>query len=143
VAPAAAPGKLAPELAPDSELEPELPVEPEPELPEPEPMFGHGCFAGEVDFWEGVVAVGVDVVGAVDWVLVAALVVVLGAAAAPGIPETAPPVASAPATIVAPRILDMVMLSNLLGVDRLLWRPSSVPRLSGRVGSPKRDQIRS
>ena len=39
----------------------------------------------------------------------------LGAAAAPAMPETAPPAASAPATIVAPSSLDVFMRSNLLG----------------------------
>jgi len=38
----------------------------------------------------------------------------LGAAAAPAMPATAPPEASAPATIVAPSILEMVMFENLL-----------------------------
>jgi hypothetical protein len=52
----------------------------------------------------------------VDCVLVAAaLVLVLGAAAAPAIPATAPPVASAPATRVAPSILDTVMLLTSFG----------------------------
>jgi hypothetical protein len=85
-------------------------------------MFGHEPFPGEADFCG--VGAGVDVVGAADWVLVdwvlaLVLFVVVGAAAAPEMPATAPPVASAPATIVAPSILDMAMLSNLLGVDWL------------------------
>lgn len=53
-------------------------------------------------------------VGVVVFVGVVALLVVLGAAAAPAMPETAPAVARAPATIVAPSILDIVMLSDLL-----------------------------
>lgn len=76
-------------------------------------MFGHGPFPLPA-FCDGAgvegVGVGVvGVVGVVDLALVAALLVVPGAAAAPAMPETAPAVARAPATIVAPSILDMVM----------------------------------
>jgi hypothetical protein len=106
-------------------------AEPGPELPfEPEPMFGHGPLpgvpdlGGEPDFGAGVEGVvDVDVVGVVVCVVVlegvgvAAVLEELGAAAAPAIPETAPPAASAPATIVAPSSLDVFMRSNLL--DRL------------------------
>jgi hypothetical protein len=77
-------------------------------------MFGQWCLVddpafGAPDLWvcEGVV--GVDVVGVVDCVVVAAPLVVLGAAAAPAMPAAAPAVASAPATIVAPSILDTVI----------------------------------
>lgn len=95
-------------------------------------MFGHGClpvepdFGGVPDLWlgaglEGVVGAVVDGV-VVDGVVVAALVLVvlvpLGAAAAPAMPAAAPAVASAPATIVAPSMLDTFMASNLLLVDR-------------------------
>jgi hypothetical protein len=89
-------------------------------------MFGHGPlpgvpdFGGEPDFGAGDGADGVvemdvevDVVG----VVVAAVLEELGAAAAPAMPETAPPAASAPATIVAPSSLDVFIGSNLL--DRL------------------------
>jgi hypothetical protein len=94
-------------------------------------MFGHGPLPGAPDLGgepdlgvgdgvEGVV--GVDVVGVVDGCVVVEGVVVaaavleeLGAAAAPAMPETAPPAASAPATIVAPSSLDVFMRSNLLG----------------------------
>ncbi len=111
-----------------------LEPEPEPELSfEPEPMFGHGPLpgvpdlGGEPDFGAGdgtdgvevdVEVVGVAAVGvvAVEGVgLVAVVLEELGAAAAPAIPETAPPAASAPATIVAPSSLDVFMRSNLLG----------------------------
>jgi hypothetical protein len=111
---------LEPAVEPDEpELEPELPFEPE------EPMFGHGSLPGEPDFGgepdlgacvgdEGVADVlGVVVVGVVVWVVevgvLAELLEELGAAAAPAIPETAPPAASAPATIVAPSSLDVFM----------------------------------
>jgi hypothetical protein len=77
-------------------------------------MFGHGPFPWP-DFCDGAGVEGVGAVGVVDLVLVAALLVVPGAAAAPVMPETAPTVASAPVTIVAPSILDIVIWSNLLG----------------------------
>lgn len=109
-------------------------------------MLGHGCFSGEVDFCAGVFvllgSVGlagvVGVVGVVDVdpldapeplleeldpsadvVLPEAVVPVLvvGAAAAPAIPAAAPPVARAPATIVAPSILEIFIGMNLRGVD--------------------------
>jgi hypothetical protein len=82
-------------------------------------MFGHGCFVVEPLFGacdlgagDGVVGVGVVVVLAallVAALLVTAPLVLLGAAAAPAMPAIAPVVASAPATIVALSILDMVM----------------------------------
>jgi hypothetical protein len=77
-------------------------------------MFGHGPLPWP-DFCDGagVDGVGVGVVGVVVFVGVVALLVVLGAAAAPAMPETAPAVARAPATIVAPSILDIVIFSNL------------------------------
>jgi hypothetical protein len=95
-------------------------------------MFGHGPLPGEPDLGgepdfgagdgvegvvvvDGVGAVGVDGVAVVEGVVVAAVLDELGAAAAPAMPETAPPAASAPATIVAPSSLDVFMRSNLLG----------------------------
>jgi hypothetical protein len=51
---------------------------------------------GVVVVLDGVVVAGVLAVLPVDWVVV--LVVELGAAAAPAMPATAPPVASAPTT---------------------------------------------
>jgi hypothetical protein len=119
---------LDPALEPDSEPERELPFE-------PEPMFGHGSLpgvpdlGGEPDFGAGdgvagvVGVVGVDVVGVVDGVavveggVVGAVLEGLGAAAAPAMPETAPPAASAPATIVAPSSFDVFMRSDLLGLS--------------------------
>jgi hypothetical protein len=92
-----------------------LEPEPEPELPL-EPMFGHGWLPDFVDFWVGV-GVELDVLGAAALCVPVVLVVlvVAGAAAALAIPAAAPPVASAPATMVAPSILEMVIGSNLLG----------------------------
>lgn len=85
-------------------------------------MFGHGLPPDFVDFWGavGVVEelVELDVLGAAAACVVAALVVldvVDGAAEALAMPAPAPPVASAPATMVAPSILEMVIGSNLLG----------------------------
>lgn len=90
-------------------------------------MFGQGCPLEELDLWLGVVelvegGVVFDVPVAADApsALVAGVLValvelvgevpcVLGAAAAPAMPAAAPPVASAPATMVAPRSLEMVM----------------------------------
>jgi len=95
-------------------------------------MFGHGCFpgapaGGAPDFCPGAGVVELDVDGVADCVVVVALVVLLGAAAAPAIPATAPVVASAPATIVAPSILEMVMRVDLLG---RLTASASNPRTS-------------
>jgi hypothetical protein len=108
-------------VEPDSKLEPELPVLPEPPLEpefpvEPEPMCGQGGLLDGADPCPGAGGVGVRVEGVVDCVLVGAeLLVVLGAAAAPAIPATAPPVASAPTTRVAPSSLDTVMLLTSFG----------------------------
>ncbi len=122
LAPAGLPEALAPELNPDPELEPE----PELELPlEPELMPGHECFPGGAP--EGGVvplfapAGGVVVLGVVDVVVgvadcvVEAPVPVEPEDAAPALemPANAPPVASAPATIVAPSNFDVFMRSNL------------------------------
>jgi hypothetical protein len=71
----------------------------------------------------GAVVLGVDVVvglvDVLDCVLAAAFaatVCAVGAADALAIPAAAPPVASAPATIVAPSILEMVMWVGPPGV---------------------------
>ncbi len=86
-------------------------------------MFGHGWLPDFVEFLVGA-GVGVvveldelDVLGAAALCVPVALVVLVaaGAAEALAIPAAAPPVASAPATIVAPSILEMVIGSNLLG----------------------------
>jgi hypothetical protein len=82
-------------------------------------MFGQACLPGAPaggvpDLRPGGGVFGVD--GVADWVLAAVVLVLLGAAAAPAMPATAPVVASAPATIVAPSILEMVMGTNLLGL---------------------------
>jgi hypothetical protein len=80
-------------------------------------MFGHALPLGAPDFCVGGVVVdGVVVVGVLDCVLVFGVVVAV-AAPASAMPAAAPPVASAPAIMVAPRILEMVIGSNLLGVD--------------------------
>lgn len=96
------------------------------ELPlEPEPMFGHGSFGAEPDFCVGAALPGAGVPGAGEGVVGVAVVdelvdplpdVVLGVVAvlpvapdAPAMPAAAPPVASAPATIVAPNIFDIRM----------------------------------
>lgn len=70
----------------------------------------------------GVVDVGVLDVGVVDCVVAAvdcdvdaAVLVEPDAAPALEMPASAPPLASAPATIVAPSSLDVFMRSNLLG----------------------------
>ncbi len=85
-------------------------------------MFGQDLPLGAAGFWagEGVVAVdGVVVVGVLDGVLAALVlcVVVVAVVAAPAfaMPAAAPAVASAPATMVAPSSLEMVIGSNLLG----------------------------
>jgi hypothetical protein len=74
-------------------------------------MFGQGFFPVP-DFCDGAGvegAEGVGAVGVVDLAAVVVALVLLGAAAAPAMPETAPAVARAPATIVAPSILDIVI----------------------------------
>ena len=78
-------------------------------------MFGHGLepTLGVAGFWVGVVGlVGVGVVG--EAVVAAGVVAVVLAcvsddALALEMPAAAPPLASAPATIVAPSILEMVI----------------------------------
>jgi hypothetical protein len=80
-------------------------------------MFGQGLPLGIVDFRDGVGVLdepgALGVVGVVGaFVAGAALVVPVvaeDAAEALAMPAAAPPVASAPATIVAPSILEMVM----------------------------------
>lgn len=94
-------------------------------LPEPEPMFGHGSFGAEPDLCvgaalpgagapgggEGVVGVVLvdELVGALPDVVLGVVAVLPVAPDAPAMPAAAPPVASAPATIVAPNIFDMRM----------------------------------
>jgi hypothetical protein len=92
------------------------------ELPlELEPMFGQDLPLGAAGFWagEGVVVEGVVVEGVVVEGVLAALVlcVVVAVVAAPALamPAAAPAVANAPATMVAPSSLEMVIGSNLLG----------------------------
>jgi hypothetical protein len=111
-------------------------------------MLGHGCF----DFCDGLGALLglVGVVGVVDVepvdvpeplldeldpvadVVPSELVVpvvVAGAAAAPEIPAAAPPVARAPATIVAPSILEIFIGMNLLGGG---WMMRSILRADAK-----------
>jgi hypothetical protein len=98
-------------------------------------MFGHGWLPDLVDLGvAGGVVVELDVLGAAALCVPVALVVlvVLGAADALAIPAAAPPVASAPATMVAPSILEMVIGSNLLGsIDGV--QPSCRHSLSRRA----------
>jgi hypothetical protein len=94
-------------------------------------MFGQAFPLGAADF--GVVVDGVELVGVVDVVLAAPVaavlcVVVVGDADALVMPAAAPPVASAPAIIVAPSILEMVIGSNLLGSVDGLWSHRARPR---------------
>jgi hypothetical protein len=103
-----------------------------------EPDFGAGNGV------EGVVGAGVDVAGVVPVVVVvedvpvgAAAFEELGAAAAPAMPEMAPPAASEPATIVAPSSLDVFMRSNLLGSVDEMTPPSCALALNGPVGACK------
>lgn len=83
-------------------------------------MFGHGLPPDLVDFWAGVgvveelvelVVLGAVVAGVVAGVVAALVVlaVVDDAAEALVMPAAAPPVAMAPATMVAPSILEMVI----------------------------------
>jgi hypothetical protein len=88
-----------------------------------------------VEFGAGVVLDGVDgvvVVLGVDWVLVVPVAVLdpLGAAAAPAMPATAPPVASAPTTITA-LIVFALFIANLQWSVRGLHRQFCEPALSG------------
>jgi hypothetical protein len=82
-------------------------------------MFGHGVDPdlGVADFWVGVGVVDVDGVLDVDVEVVvkAAVLCVPEAADALEIPAAVPPVASAPAIIVAPSILEMVIGSTSWG----------------------------
>jgi hypothetical protein len=114
LAPAGLPAKLAPEL------EPELPLELE---PMPGQCFPIGPpFGGVPVFDPGAGALGLAVAGVgvavevldVD-VEVPLLAELLDAAPALEMPANAPPVASAPATIVAPSSFDVFMRSILLG----------------------------
>jgi hypothetical protein len=73
--------------------------------------------------------VEVDVAELPDWLL-DALPLLLGAAAAPAMPASAPPPASAPATNVAPSVLFMCIGSNLL--DRWVAVPEIVRRVAKR-----------
>jgi hypothetical protein len=82
-------------------------------------MFGHGSLPRCPGFpgpgfcgwpWEGDCGGDVEVVGVLDLVLAEGVSLdELGAAAAPAMPAAAPPVASAPATIVEPSRLDTVI----------------------------------
>jgi hypothetical protein len=100
-------------------------------------MLGHGPLPWP-DFCDGagVEGAGVGVVGVVVLVGVVAVLVVPGAAAAPAMPETAPAVARAPATMVAPSIFDIDMRSNLLG--SIAVQEWSTRELRGLLGARKR-----
>jgi len=114
-------------------------------------MLGHGCFAGDPDLCDGpgallgLVGVGVvdvepvdvpeplldelDPVAGVALSELVVPVVVAGAAAAPAIPAAAPPVARAPATIVAPSILEIFIGMNLRGGG---WMMRSILRADAK-----------
>jgi hypothetical protein len=96
-------------------------------------MLGHGRFSVDPDFCDGAAGLLglVGVLGVVevepldvpepaldelDPVPGVVLGVVAGAAAAPAIPAAAPPVARAPATIVAPSIFEIFIGLNLRGL---------------------------
>jgi hypothetical protein len=103
-------------------------------------MFGHGLPPGVLDFCAGAcfapeVEVGVEpvAVDCVDGAFVAAVLCVVGDADALAMPAAVPAVASAPATIVAPSIFEMVIGSNLLGLLAGV-RPSCATLLSGKAG---------
>ena len=101
-------------------------------------MFGQACLpVAPVGGAPGLPAGGAVCVEDVDGAVAATLLVLAGDAAAPAIPATAPVVASAPATIVAPSILEMVMRANLLGPVDCLCKPWSVLVLSVPVGPYK------
>jgi len=76
-------------------------------------MFGHGTFDCVPDFDGGVVGFA-DCEGAVGVEVLGVAVEVVGAAEAPAMPAAAPPVARAPATIVAWSILDIRIRCYLL-----------------------------
>ena len=86
-------------------------------------MFGQAFPSGALGFFAGApvlpdARVDVELVGVracAGAAVVAAVLCVVGDADALVMPAAAPAVASAPATIVAPSILEMVMGSNLLG----------------------------
>jgi hypothetical protein len=83
-------------------------------------MFGHGSLPVDPDLPGAVgLCAGAEVLGAVDLVVD---VEVDGVVAAPAIPAAAPPVASAPATIVAPSVLEMCIGVNLLGMSVVMLR---------------------
>jgi hypothetical protein len=101
-------------------------------------MFGQGLPLGVADFCDGVVVIDeldeLDVLGVLGVVAacvagaaLVVLVVVVGAAEALAMPAAAPPVASAPATMVAPSILEMVIGSNLLGWIDGVWSHRARP----------------
>jgi hypothetical protein len=101
-------------------------------------MFGHALPLGTADFWDGapVEGVVVEVVGVLAAVLdelVAAVVGVVDAADALVIPAAAPAVASAPATMVAPSSLEMVMVEEPPGFD--WWGAVIVRELAKRKRS--------
>jgi hypothetical protein len=106
-------------------------------------MFGHGVepALGVVDFWLGVVGVvGVEGVVEVDGeaAVAAAGVVAVVLACVPDdadaleMPAAAPPVASAPAIIVAPSILEMVIEIEPPGSIGGMCQPWCALALSGK-----------
>jgi hypothetical protein len=70
---------------------------------------------GGVPFCRSPGGAGLDLDGGLDCEPAAVVLVELDAAAAPAMPVTAPPAASAPVTIVAPSSLEIVIATYLLG----------------------------
>jgi hypothetical protein len=123
----------------DSDFDPEL---------DPEPMCGQWWPDGVVVFGAGVVLDGVGgvvVVLGVDWVGVVPVAVLdpLGAAAAPAMPATAPPVASAPTTRTALMVLALLMRTSCGREGSSLRQPVCEPPLSGpqRAAKPRRRSV--
>jgi hypothetical protein len=120
-------------------------------------MLGQACLVVDPGFG-GLDGAGLDVEGAVAlWVVVVegaavlvvvVVVVVLLSAAAPEIPAAAPPVARAPATIVAPSILEIRIGFDLPLVDMTCTvtmgaRPENGLRLDKRSPRSSREPGRS
>jgi hypothetical protein len=101
-------------------------------------MFGHGWPEGLVEFGAGLVFDGVAgvvvvdgvVCDGVDWVAVPVVPLVpLGDAAAPAMPASAPPVASAPTTMTA-----LIVFALFMGPP--VWSVGGCPYATHRATHP-------